>query len=162
MKNKFLTFGTAILFFLSMGLLMACGGNAEPPANAKVGAYYCPMKCEGDKTYRKAGTCPVCKMDLVVVEGEAAKHSEGDHEHAAGEEHDDHEHAEGEEHEEHGHDGGEQMAMYVCPMKCEGKTFHEPGKCPVCKMNLEKIDAVDEVEEDHSGQDHGDHEGHNL
>ncbi len=26
--------------------------------------YKCPMKCEGDKTYKKAGQCPVCKMDL--------------------------------------------------------------------------------------------------
>jgi hypothetical protein len=30
-----------------------------------------------------------------------------------------------------------QMA-YVCPMKCEGSASMSPGKCPVCKMNLEK------------------------
>ncbi|MFT7252143.1 MAG: heavy metal translocating P-type ATPase, partial [Flavobacterium sp.] len=30
-----------------------------------VGAYYCPMHCEGDKVYDKAGDCPVCGMDLV-------------------------------------------------------------------------------------------------
>ncbi len=30
-------------------------------------AYQCPMKCEGDKTYDKLGTCPVCKMDLKEV-----------------------------------------------------------------------------------------------
>ncbi len=29
------------------------------------GVYYCPMHCEGDKTYDKAGDCPVCGMDLV-------------------------------------------------------------------------------------------------
>ena len=30
--------------------------------------------------------------------------------------------------------------VYACPMDCEkGKTYDEPGKCPVCKMNLEKI-----------------------
>ncbi|MDX6182345.1 heavy metal translocating P-type ATPase [Flavobacterium sp. Fl-77] len=29
------------------------------------GVYYCPMHCEGDKTYTKAGDCPVCGMDLV-------------------------------------------------------------------------------------------------
>ena len=29
------------------------------------GIYYCPMQCEGDKTYKKAGDCPVCGMDLV-------------------------------------------------------------------------------------------------
>jgi hypothetical protein len=25
------------------------------------------MKCEGSKTYKKAGTCPVCNMDLEGV-----------------------------------------------------------------------------------------------
>ncbi|MEN2489945.1 heavy metal translocating P-type ATPase [Flavobacterium sp. B11] len=29
------------------------------------GVYYCPMHCEGDKTYIKPGDCPVCGMDLV-------------------------------------------------------------------------------------------------
>lgn len=29
------------------------------------GIYYCPMHCEGDKTYDKPGNCPVCGMDLV-------------------------------------------------------------------------------------------------
>lgn len=29
------------------------------------GVYYCPMHCEGDKTYNKSGDCPVCGMDLV-------------------------------------------------------------------------------------------------
>jgi Cu+-exporting ATPase len=29
------------------------------------GVFYCPMHCEGDKTYDKAGDCPVCGMDLV-------------------------------------------------------------------------------------------------
>lgn len=31
-------------------------------------------------------------------------------------------------------------AKYQCPMKCEGnKTYNKPGKCPVCGMNLKKI-----------------------
>lgn len=29
------------------------------------GKYYCPMHCEGDKVYDKAGDCPICGMDLV-------------------------------------------------------------------------------------------------
>lgn len=29
------------------------------------GVFYCPMHCEGDKTYDKAGDCPVCGMDLI-------------------------------------------------------------------------------------------------
>ena len=35
------------------------------------GIYYCPMHCEGDKTYDKPGSCPVCGMDL--IEQPAAK-----------------------------------------------------------------------------------------
>jgi Cu2+-exporting ATPase len=34
------------------------------PSNVK-GKYYCPMHCEGEKTYDKAGDCPVCGMHLV-------------------------------------------------------------------------------------------------
>lgn len=38
------------------------------------GVFYCPMHCEGEKTYDKPGDCPVCGMDLVeqpsVVEAE--------------------------------------------------------------------------------------------
>lgn len=30
-------------------------------------SYYCPMKCEGEKTYEEPGSCPVCGMDLVEV-----------------------------------------------------------------------------------------------
>lgn len=33
--------------------------------NHSGGKYYCPMHCEGDKLYDKAGDCPVCGMDLV-------------------------------------------------------------------------------------------------
>ncbi|MDG1040534.1 MAG: SCO family protein [Polaribacter sp.] len=29
--------------------------------------YQCPMKCEGEKTYHKEGSCPVCKMDLKPI-----------------------------------------------------------------------------------------------
>jgi len=29
------------------------------------GTFYCPMHCEGGKTYDNSGDCPVCGMDLV-------------------------------------------------------------------------------------------------
>ncbi len=29
------------------------------------GIFYCPMHCEGEKTYNQAGDCPVCGMDLL-------------------------------------------------------------------------------------------------
>jgi P-type Cu+ transporter len=34
-------------------------------AGRGTGVFYCPMHCEGDKTYEKPGDCPVCGMDLV-------------------------------------------------------------------------------------------------
>ena len=41
------------------------GKKAETPKGKGTGTFYCPMHCEGDKTYPKAGDCPVCGMDLV-------------------------------------------------------------------------------------------------
>ncbi len=37
----------------------------KQPKAKGTGTFYCPMHCEGDKTYDKAGDCPVCGMDLV-------------------------------------------------------------------------------------------------
>ncbi|MEO9257575.1 MAG: heavy metal translocating P-type ATPase, partial [Crocinitomicaceae bacterium] len=37
----------------------------EQPKGKGTGTFYCPMHCEGEKTYHKAGDCPVCGMDLV-------------------------------------------------------------------------------------------------
>jgi Cu2+-exporting ATPase len=37
----------------------------EKPKGKGTGVFYCPMHCEGDKTYDKAGDCTVCGMHLV-------------------------------------------------------------------------------------------------
>ena len=39
--------------------------HQEIKHNHQAGKYYCPMHCEGEKTYDKAGDCPVCGMHLV-------------------------------------------------------------------------------------------------
>ncbi len=39
--------------------------KGKSPTGKGNGTYYCPMHCEGDKTYDKPGDCPVCGMDLV-------------------------------------------------------------------------------------------------
>lgn len=41
--------------------------------------YQCPMDCEKGKTYKEAGSCPVCKMDLKKVEKQTEDHSEHKH-----------------------------------------------------------------------------------
>ncbi|WP_310557882.1 heavy metal translocating P-type ATPase [Flavobacterium sp.] len=46
-----------------------CGGKSNHDTvivpKSAAGKYYCPMHCEGEKVYNKAGDCPVCGMDLV-------------------------------------------------------------------------------------------------
>ncbi len=40
--------------------------GAAPKSTGKgAGTFYCPMHCEGEKTYDEPGNCPVCGMDLV-------------------------------------------------------------------------------------------------
>ncbi len=88
------------------------------------GKYYCPMHCEGDKTYDKPGNCPVCGMHL--VNQSSAKGNEVDHKHAAKKS-----------------TNNDSNGEYYCPMHCEGdKTYHKPGDCPVCGMHLEKVHSV--------------------
>ncbi|MBL0127938.1 MAG: hypothetical protein IPP83_10880 [Flavobacteriales bacterium] len=44
------------------------GDSASTMHKEHAAAYHCAMNCEGDKTYAEPGKCPVCNMDLVVVE----------------------------------------------------------------------------------------------
>src|ERR1019366_9506257 len=37
------------------------------------GKYYCPMHCEGSKTYDKAGSCRVCGMNLEKIHSVSVK-----------------------------------------------------------------------------------------
>ncbi|MGC9352242.1 MAG: copper-transporting P-type ATPase [Mariniphaga sp.] len=98
--------------------------------------YYCPMKCEGDKTYDQPGDCPVCNMHLVPVDEQDKE--EHRHSHAKRNHHHDHQHVHGHEHHEAKAEG-ESGGKYYCPMRCEGdKTYGEPGDCPVCGMHLKK------------------------
>ncbi|SRX54847.1 heavy metal translocating P-type ATPase [Aequorivita sp. CIP111184] len=48
----------------------------EKPNGKGTGTFYCPMHCEGDKTYDKPGDCPVCGMDLVEEQNLATSASE--------------------------------------------------------------------------------------
>lgn len=48
----------------------------EKPKGKGTGTFYCPMHCEGDKTYDKPGDCPVCGMDLVEQQNLSTTSSE--------------------------------------------------------------------------------------
>ena len=40
------------------------------------------------------------------------------------------------------------VAIYQCPMKCEGdKTYDSPGQCPTCKMDLKEVKSDGDAEE---------------
>ena len=70
----------AVVFFMA-----SCGNkksqsDTAKPASEKISetaVYQCSMKCEGEKTYDKAGQCPVCNMDLEKTES-VHEHTEGD------------------------------------------------------------------------------------
>ena len=91
------------------------------------GVFYCPMHCEGDKTYNQPGDCPVCGMDLVEqVEGAQQQH---------------HHHEESPKKTKDSvidfSPSGVRGHIFYCPMHCEGdKTYDHPGDCPVCGMDL--------------------------
>jgi len=107
------------------------GNNLSESSGIKV-AYFCPMKCEGEKTYDNPGNCPVCHMNLIPV------NTEGDHDHK-------HEHKHEHEHvnTKDDHHNKASHNKYYCTMLCEGeKTYPEPGDCPVCGMHLKKIEVA--------------------
>jgi Cu2+-exporting ATPase len=92
------------------------------------GKYFCPMYCEGDKTYDSPGDCPVCNMHMVLVD--EFKNNGHDHKHV-------HENQHNKE-----TPGAKSDGKYYCPMHCEGdKTYNKPGDCPVCGMHLNKEES---------------------
>ena len=95
----------------------------EKNMSSEVKLYYCPMKCEGEKTYTQPGRCPVCGMHLVKVGTENKT-------------------------EQIAKENSlpplptikrKNTEYYYCPMLCEGdKKYSKPGDCPVCGMHLVK------------------------
>ncbi|PLX30834.1 MAG: hypothetical protein C0600_07330 [Ignavibacteria bacterium] len=93
MKTTFFAMIAAVMLFA------ACGSEAENAADdtkqedgteqmeATQASFYCPMKCEGEKTYTENVGCPVCGMDLVEV-GDGATDSHEGHDHGDHEGHD--------------------------------------------------------------------------
>ncbi len=62
-----------IIFCMSIAVFSFTAANAQTSktknktAVADTVVYQCPMKCEGDKTYNKAGKCPTCNMNLKAI-----------------------------------------------------------------------------------------------
>ncbi len=115
--------------------------------------YQCPMKCEGEKMYAKAGKCAVCNMNLKAVAKEATVFACP---------------MKCEEEKTYAKAGKcpvcnmslkevkKEATAYQCPMKCEGdKTYLKDGKCPVCNMNLKQQSSKNKTKPATG------HEGHN-
>jgi Cu2+-exporting ATPase len=63
----------AITGVISASMLLSCSGEDKSEETHQsdhmhTTEYYCPMKCEGEKTYKEQGDCPVCGMSLVEKE----------------------------------------------------------------------------------------------
>ena len=60
-----LSMAIAVFCFTAVNAQSTKTKSKAPTADTVV--YQCPMKCEGDKTYDKAGKCPKCNMNLKAV-----------------------------------------------------------------------------------------------
>ena len=59
-----------IVFMLSFS---ACKNEKALTTHTELAVYQCPMKCEGEKTYEKFGSCPVCNMDIKAISNHSSK-----------------------------------------------------------------------------------------
>ncbi|SFI66600.1 Cu2+-exporting ATPase [Kaistella treverensis] len=102
--------------------------NLPESFQEKIGQYFCPMFCEGDKTYPYDVGCPVCHMHLEEITEELVA-SAAPHSHS-------HKHIEEPSaiHQENN------VGKYYCPMFCEGDKLYDSNvSCPVCGMDLVRI-----------------------
>lgn len=51
-------------------ILLVAASCTNSSLHTEQAHYLCPMKCEGEKLYTEPSSCPVCKMDLHLVEDE--------------------------------------------------------------------------------------------
>lgn len=58
------------MFLLAGMMFTACGseGTEAQEQTAEKEVYQCPMDCEEGKTYAEEGQCPICEMDLTLVD----------------------------------------------------------------------------------------------
>src|SRR5690606_30948530 len=107
----------------------------------KTGEYFCPMFCEGDKTYDSDTGCPVCHMHLEQIDEKLLM---GNKQSAMSHSHSDITH----------HSlplTNDNAGKYYCPMFCEGdKVYDSNVGCPVCGMDLVQIPGKGEVIEDNT------------
>jgi len=115
----------------------------------KIGDYFCPMFCEGDKTYESDSGCPVCHMHLEEITQDLVDSSSlmvDSNFILSG--------VEGHHHKSINHQPStDNQGKYYCPMFCEGdKVYDSNVGCPVCGMDLVMIPIKGEKHEDKTYQ----------
>jgi len=65
------------ILFLFVAILSFASCNNSESNKDEASIYQCPMKCEGDKTFDKPGSCSICKMDLKPIATQKKELSEG-------------------------------------------------------------------------------------
>jgi len=109
---------------------------SDHPSNSE--QYYCPMKCEGEKTYTQPGRCPVCGMNLIKVGTESTAEQIAKEHALAPLPKINRKKTELLKHKTVP-EIKNSIGDYYCPMLCEGeKRYTKPGDCPVCGMHLVK------------------------
>ena len=110
--------------------------NLPESFKEKIGDYFCPMFCEGDKTYDSDSGCPVCHMHLEEITEDLVRSQMPD----AGSLHT-------HQNTKHLTPNIHQEGKYYCPMFCEGdKVYDSNVGCPVCGMDLVKIPEKKAIE----------------
>lgn len=94
----------------------------------KIGEFFCPMFCEGDKTYATDVGCPVCHMHLQEITADLVENSKLNARNTAV----------SKDNSPINHQ--QNAGKYFCPMFCEGdKVYDSNVGCPVCGMDLVQI-----------------------
>lgn len=110
--------------------------NLPESFREKIGDYFCPMFCEGDKTYESDSGCPVCHMHLEEITEDLVRSQMPD----AGSLHT-------HQNTKHLTPNIHQEGKYYCPMYCEGEKVYDSNVgCPVCGMDLVKIPEKKAIE----------------
>ncbi|MGS0749220.1 heavy metal-binding domain-containing protein [Halpernia sp. GG3] len=95
----------------------------------KIGDYFCPMFCEGDKTYSSDSGCPVCHMHLEEITEDLVDNSQLSVDSNSSEKTTDRQ----------APTDNQNAGKHYCPMHCEGdKVYDFNVGCPVCGMDLVK------------------------
>lgn len=105
----------------------------------KIGDYFCPMFCEGDKTYPSDSGCPVCHMHLEEITDDLVANSQFSVDSNNNEKTINHQPS----------TNNKNAGKYYCPMFCEGdKVYDSNVGCPVCGMDLVKYPDKNEDEQE--------------